>query len=123
MTRPARSLFLALIVLLAGPACSGRSPSGVRELLDVVGAGGAGLDTGTIVAGLKEALHVGTKKEVARELGVGVRTVRRKGSFFKQRRFHDRADLLEQLEDWHREVNEEWPSRATGEIPEKRRQE
>lgn len=46
-----------------------------------------------------------------------------KGSFFKQRRFHDRADLLEQLEDWHREVNEERPSRATGEIPEKRRQE
>ncbi len=37
-----------------------------------------------------------------------------KGSFFKQRRFHDRADLLEQLEDWHREVNEERPSRATG---------
>jgi len=40
-----------------------------------------------------------------------------KGSFFKQRRFHDRADVYAQLEAWHTEVNEERPSRATGEIP------
>jgi transposase len=40
-----------------------------------------------------------------------------KGSFFKQRRFHDRADLVEQLADWHREVNDERPCRATGVIP------
>lgn len=40
-----------------------------------------------------------------------------KGSFFKQRRFHDEADLLAQLADWHREVNEERPCRATGVIP------
>jgi transposase len=43
-----------------------------------------------------------------------------KGSFFKQRRFHDMADLLEQLRDWHREVNDERPSRATGAIPAER---
>jgi transposase len=40
-----------------------------------------------------------------------------KGSFFKQRRFHDFADLLQQLAEWHREVNFERPSRATGVIP------
>ncbi|HEU4353988.1 MAG TPA: IS21 family transposase [Actinomycetota bacterium] len=40
-----------------------------------------------------------------------------KGSFFKQRRFHDRADLVAQLADWHREVNDERPCRATGAIP------
>ena len=40
-----------------------------------------------------------------------------KGSFFKQRRFHDRADLLEQLSEWLHEVNTERPSRATGVIP------
>jgi transposase len=40
-----------------------------------------------------------------------------KGSFFKQRRFHDEADLVAQLEDWHREINEERPCRATGVIP------
>jgi transposase len=40
-----------------------------------------------------------------------------KGSFFKQRRFHDRADLIAQLADWHREVNDERPCRATGVIP------
>jgi hypothetical protein len=40
-----------------------------------------------------------------------------KGSFFKQRRFHDRADLLAQLADWHREVNDERPCRATGVTP------
>ena len=40
-----------------------------------------------------------------------------KGSFFKQRRFHDEADLLAQLVDWHREVNEERPCRATGMTP------
>ena len=40
-----------------------------------------------------------------------------KGSFFKQRRFIDREDLLAQLEEWLRETNHERPSRATGIIP------
>jgi hypothetical protein len=40
-----------------------------------------------------------------------------KSSFFKVRRFHDEQDLRQQLRDWHREVNEERPSRATGVIP------
>jgi transposase len=40
-----------------------------------------------------------------------------KGSFFKQRRFVDEADLRQQLGDWHREVNDERPCRATGVIP------
>jgi transposase len=40
-----------------------------------------------------------------------------KGSFFKPRRFHDEADLCEQLAAWHREVNSERPSRATHAIP------
>lgn len=40
-----------------------------------------------------------------------------KGSFFKVRRFLDRADLQDQLRLWHVEVNTERPSRATGEIP------
>jgi transposase len=39
-----------------------------------------------------------------------------KGSFFKQRRFHDLADLEAQLSEWHHEVNEERPCRAT-EVP------
>jgi transposase len=46
-----------------------------------------------------------------------------KGSFFKQRRFWDRHDLETQLAEWLREVNDERPSRATGIIPEIRRQE
>jgi transposase len=46
-----------------------------------------------------------------------------KGSFFKQRRFVDHADLLEQLAAWQREVNSIVPSRATGVIPEIRRAE
>lgn len=46
-----------------------------------------------------------------------------KGSFFKQRRFVDRADLIEQLSAWQREVNTALPSRATGVIPETRRAE
>jgi transposase len=45
-----------------------------------------------------------------------------KGSFFKQRRFHDMEDLREQLSQWQRETNYERPSRATSEIPEVRRQ-
>ncbi len=45
-----------------------------------------------------------------------------KGSFFKQRRFHDREDLQTQLRQWLDEVNNERPSRATGEIPQQRRQ-
>lgn len=40
-----------------------------------------------------------------------------KGSFFKQRRFHDEADLLAQLAAWHVEVNDERPCRATNVTP------
>ncbi len=40
-----------------------------------------------------------------------------KGSFFKQRRFHDEADVRGQLAEWHREVNDERPCRATNTIP------
>ncbi len=40
-----------------------------------------------------------------------------KGSFFKVRRFHDPEDLEQRLGEWHREVNEERPCRATGVIP------
>lgn len=40
-----------------------------------------------------------------------------KGSFFKQRRFIDDADLLAQLAAWHVEVNTSTPSRATGVTP------
>ena len=40
-----------------------------------------------------------------------------KGSFFKCRRFHDRADLEAQLIQWLVEVNTRRPSRATGVIP------
>lgn len=43
-----------------------------------------------------------------------------KGSFFKVRRFHDRADLERQLAEWHREVNHERPSRATDVTPAER---
>ena len=45
-----------------------------------------------------------------------------KRSFTKQRRFHDREDLQTQLRQWLDELNQERPSRATGETPEKRRQ-
>ncbi len=40
-----------------------------------------------------------------------------KSSFFKVRRFHDQEDLEQQLLEWHREVNQERPCRATGVIP------
>jgi transposase len=40
-----------------------------------------------------------------------------KGSFFKQRRFLDRADLEQQLRDWLTEMNTVRPSRATGVPP------
>lgn len=40
-----------------------------------------------------------------------------KGSFFKQRRFLDDADVQTQLTEWHLEVNTQRPSRATGVIP------
>lgn len=46
-----------------------------------------------------------------------------KGSFFKQRRFLDAADLRQQLRDWLVEVNTTRPSRATGVIPAVRRAE
>jgi len=40
-----------------------------------------------------------------------------KGSFFKQRRFHDIEDLQKQLAEWMVEVNEQRPCRATRVIP------
>jgi transposase len=40
-----------------------------------------------------------------------------KGSFFKQRRFHDMDDLRAQLAEWLTEVNTLRPNRATGAIP------
>jgi len=40
-----------------------------------------------------------------------------KSSFFKVRSFHDEEDLKQQLVEWHREVNQELPCRATGIIP------
>ncbi len=40
-----------------------------------------------------------------------------KGSFFKQRRFHDDEDLSVQLAEWHRESNMDRPCRATGVTP------
>jgi transposase len=43
-----------------------------------------------------------------------------KGSFFKCRRFHDRADLEHQLREWLIEINTRRPSRATGVIPAER---
>ena len=43
-----------------------------------------------------------------------------KGSFFKQRRFVDRDDLLLQLTEWHDDVNTKRPSRATRVIPAER---
>lgn len=46
-----------------------------------------------------------------------------KNSFFKQRKFIDEQDLHEQLEEWLVEVNTKTVSRATGVIPETRRQE
>ncbi len=46
-----------------------------------------------------------------------------KSSFFKHRKFQDEDDLRAQLEAWHTEINTQTPSRATGVIPETRRQE
>lgn len=46
-----------------------------------------------------------------------------KSSFFKHRKFLDEEDLRAQLAAWHIEVNTMTPSRATGVIPETRRQE
>jgi transposase len=40
-----------------------------------------------------------------------------KGSFFKQRRFHDMDDLAAQLAQWLLEANTQRPSRATQQIP------
>jgi len=40
-----------------------------------------------------------------------------KSSCFKVRRFHDQEDLVQQLIEWHREVNQERACRATGLIP------
>jgi transposase len=74
-----------------------------------------------------------TFAQVMLELGVGVElcwprsgwqkgSVERlvgwvKGSFFKQRRFVDEADLRQQLAEWHVEVNTRTVSRATGRTP------
>jgi len=46
-----------------------------------------------------------------------------KSSFFKHRKFQDEADMRAQLAAWHAEVNTKTASRATGVIPETRRQE
>ncbi|HLK40484.1 MAG TPA: IS21 family transposase [Polyangiaceae bacterium] len=46
-----------------------------------------------------------------------------KSSFFKHRKFQDETDLQAQLAAWHVEANTKTPSRATGVIPETRRQE
>lgn len=46
-----------------------------------------------------------------------------KNTFFKYRKFQDELDLRAQLAAWHIEVNEKTPCRATGVIPETRRQE
>jgi transposase len=46
-----------------------------------------------------------------------------KGSFFKPRKFQDDVDMQAQLDAWHVDVNTKTPSRATGVIPETRRQE
>jgi len=43
-----------------------------------------------------------------------------KNSFFKCRHFADHDDLVAQLEQWHDEVNEQRPSRATGVTPRER---
>ena len=40
-----------------------------------------------------------------------------KSSFFRVRSFHDEEDLQQQLGEWHREVNQELTSRATGVVP------
>ena len=40
-----------------------------------------------------------------------------KNGFFRVRRFHDRADLEAQLAEWHHDVNEVRPCRATGVPP------
>ena len=40
-----------------------------------------------------------------------------KNGFFKQRRFHDRADMEDQLRQWLNEINNVRPSRATGVSP------
>lgn len=79
-----------------------------------------------------------TFAEVMLELGVGIemcapRSGNQKGaveqlvkwvknSFFKWRKFIDEADLEAQLAAWVDEVNLKTPCRATGEIPETRRQ-
>lgn len=46
-----------------------------------------------------------------------------KSSFFKHRKFQDEADLEAQLAAWHVEINTKTACRATGVIPETRRQE
>ena len=71
--------------------------------------------------------------EATLEMGIGVELcwldqARQKGSvenlvgfvkspFFTVRKIYDEEDLRRQLVEWHREVNEERPCRATGTIP------
>ncbi len=64
-------LSIALLLvssLLSAVSCSQGSRPGMQDVLNAVGAGGAGggsgLDVNTIVAGLKEALEVGTRNAV-----------------------------------------------------------
>lgn len=63
MSRPRLAALAAGLLL---PACAGLEGAGVRDLLEVVRLGAsAPLDDGTVIAGLKEALRVGTRNAVA----------------------------------------------------------
>src|ERR1700681_2834606 len=62
-------------------------------------------------SGVVLALSSPTKRKCGKLGGI------RKVFFFKVRRFQDEEDLRQQLQDWHREVNQERPCRATGVIP------
>lgn len=66
MARTLRSVVWVMVGGVLLTACSGLEGAGVRDLLAATGlAGSAPLDEGTIVAGLKEALRVGTRNAVA----------------------------------------------------------
>lgn len=65
--RIARALaVLAGALGLVGCAELGIDASAVEDILDAAGSQGASLDRGTVVAGLKEALRVGTERSVSR---------------------------------------------------------
>ena len=61
-----RTLVLSALVLVLAAGCNGSSRPSMDSVLDAVGvgSGGGGLDTATIIAGLKEALEVGTRNAV-----------------------------------------------------------